>query len=340
LEVFLDQTADEHGFEIVVLDCHGGLDMVSLAAHQLSDHTLLIAEADRVTFNGTLELLDFYQATPRARAVAAVSNSTVSVDAGRLEGGNPIELIINRIPPKYTWDDLNRVYENVIATYQKDLNIADRILAYIPSEEFVAESFGELPFLVQVAPNSTMAQKLHLVVYKLFASVFDFPSTYKPLARLKNERRRRKIEQVLASAESRNIRAIVVTFALISNGYVLLFLGFVVYLVLWKEQGTTLADKVLGWGAALYFVLVSLFMLRAASGLKRYYKDKYQVYRNSLRALHQGPSFWKKIAILRLFFLRIATAILPYVVILTLVLEPLFFYGMYLALTQGRQPAR
>ena len=48
--------------EVVILDCHGGLDLVSLAAFSVANVTIIVTESDRVTFNGTLELIEFYHA--------------------------------------------------------------------------------------------------------------------------------------------------------------------------------------------------------------------------------------------------------------------------------------
>ena len=334
LQSVLNALHEEHGFEIVILDCHGGLDMVSLAAHRLSDHTLVITEADRVTFNGTLELLDFYQAAPTARATAA--GYAQDIDTSRVTRPNPVKIIVNRIPPKYEWDDLERVYNNVLHRFEAYLNNSNSILVYIPNEEIVSESFGQIAFLVKIAPNSVMTEKLHLLAYKLFASSFQFPPAYKPLARLSSERRRKKLDRVLASVESRNIRAIFMTFAVISNAYVLLFLGGLSFWgwVILRSVGKTAYEPstagyyILAIAIFVYFLLTSAFMLRAAFGLRRFYKDKYQIYRNILRQSHEGPTFWQRIAVVRLSLLRVVTAILPYIVILTVAFPMLYIFWL------------
>jgi len=323
LENFLNKIHRGQDFEIVILDCHGGLDMVSLAAHRLSDHTLVISEADRVTFNGTLELLDFYQAVQTARTTAtlavAQSSTVPAVAPVQSQFPKPVELVINRVPPKYRWDDLNRVYEKIISDYSKELNIASKILAYIPSEDFAAESFGEIPFLVKVAPNSIVSQKLHLLAYELFSTEFKFPQNYKPLARLAKQGRRRRIEQTLESAESRNIKAIIVTFAFCSNAYVLLCLAGIAYFF-----ASSIFEHYNKYSAAfgalllIYFGILSVSLFRAVLGLSGYYKDKYQIQRNILRGAKKRPSLWQRTSMLKLFFLRSATLILPYIVGLTM----------------------
>ena len=53
-------------FDVIVADCHGGLDDISFATFIESDCTLIITEVDKVTFNGTLELIDYYWTRARA----------------------------------------------------------------------------------------------------------------------------------------------------------------------------------------------------------------------------------------------------------------------------------
>src|SRR5262249_45136099 len=50
----------KYGAEVVILDCHVGLDNISFGALIYSDVTFVVTEVDKVTFNGTLELMDFY----------------------------------------------------------------------------------------------------------------------------------------------------------------------------------------------------------------------------------------------------------------------------------------
>jgi len=62
----------EGQYELVILDCHGGLDEVSFSSFICSDVTFVVTEADKVTFSGTLELLDFY--INRAAALSRAPN--------------------------------------------------------------------------------------------------------------------------------------------------------------------------------------------------------------------------------------------------------------------------
>jgi cellulose biosynthesis protein BcsQ len=56
----VEEALDTLQTDFVILDCHGGLDEFSFVSHIASDVTIVVTESDRVTFNGTLELLEFY----------------------------------------------------------------------------------------------------------------------------------------------------------------------------------------------------------------------------------------------------------------------------------------
>jgi cellulose biosynthesis protein BcsQ len=314
LSSLLQFLADRFQFEIIILDCHGGLDRVSSAAHCLSDYTLAISEPDRVTFNGTLELLEFYQTDAQAAAVAA-NQYAISHESGENVQRQPIHLVVNRIPPKYRWDDLSRVYERVLGQYRDQLNLADKIISFIPDEDFIADSFGEYPFPAHLAPNSVISKKLCLLVYRLFNERFDFPKSYKPLRKLRSERARRKIERCVVSAEARNIQYIIITFALTSILYILGVFAYLAFVAVAYTPSNSKQDP-FGNGAFIAVVIVfamtlSFYVIRAAFGLMFYYRDKYNFRRKLLKATQPRPSIWQRMALARLFLLRFGTAIFP-----------------------------
>jgi len=83
-----------------------------------------------------------------------------------------------------------------------------------------------------------------------------------------------------------------------------------------KETG----DVILG-AVFLFISFLSAVYLKAVLGLKRYYKDKYQIQRNLQRAEQGEVSLWQRISIVRLFVLRAAMVVLPFVVVLTVLLS-------------------
>ena len=105
---FLYEDVPALGYEIVILDCHGGVDPVSYGAFIGADHTLMVTEADSVTFAGTLELLDFYEETWAKERSKAGSDD--SADDELSTANQDIKFIVNRLPPKYRFKDLERLY--------------------------------------------------------------------------------------------------------------------------------------------------------------------------------------------------------------------------------------
>ena len=92
LPKLLNHLHQRFSIDCFVLDCHGGIDKTSFAAAGICDYTFIVTEADTVTFAGTLSLVDGYYDQYKSS-----------------ERKPAIEYIVNRIPPKYKWNDLDKV---------------------------------------------------------------------------------------------------------------------------------------------------------------------------------------------------------------------------------------
>lgn len=186
LQTLLDYLAAEYDLDCIVLDCHGGVDNLSIAAAALSDLTLMVTEADTVTFGGTLKLLESYhqffsEHTHRPR----------------------IEFILNRIPPKYNWYDLKCLYDQFLATDMGAYSSTKEILCYIPVEKYLSESFGEYPFQVKLAPFALFS-KLQLVLFTVFADSERIKLNDLIRRRFRMQKTRSKILKEVVSIEERS----------------------------------------------------------------------------------------------------------------------------------------
>jgi MinD-like ATPase involved in chromosome partitioning or flagellar assembly/uncharacterized membrane protein len=320
---FMERLKRDFGFRVAVLDCHGGLDLVSLAAYEISTHTVVVTEADTVTFNGTLELLDFYDSTagqtPHAAAAENSSNQTAAADPS-------LKFIVNRLPPKFKWEDLRRVYKRTTERYKDNVHLDPEVLSFIPEEDLVADNFGEYPFYAELAPKSIFANKVRLIVYKLLSPHIEIPDHYKDLSKFKNERYRMKLERLVISEGAKNTRLIITTFALLSclvfYAIMLAIVGLVgFYLTGGHSDPFALFDNrfVASIQALLGFVLL-FYVIRGAFGLMRYYREQYRFQRALVKALAKPPSLSQRIGLARLLLLRIGTTIGPVIVILYLLL--------------------
>ena len=287
LRAFLNYLQSRFLFDILILDCHGGLDYVSVAAHALSDETVVVTEADTVTFNGTLELLDFYSAQRSSLETAAIGAVAGSVLETPMFGAEPpestgrISFVVNRLPSKYRFRDVDSTYTRLIANYGGDLRLRPSVLSFIPEENFLAESFGEYPFCVKLAPTSVVARKLQLMMTDLIVPDPSTMRSYRPLRRLRSKRYRSKVREIVVSAESRNTKNIIYAFGWLWT----LFSAAMVALICFSFSSLAAKDTVeelvlrylqsrpVGVSIVLFFLPFGYYCVRAQFGLMFYYNS-------------------------------------------------------------------
>jgi MinD-like ATPase involved in chromosome partitioning or flagellar assembly len=171
LNEILDRILTTNDAQLVIMDCHGGLDDVSFSAFISSDITFIVTEADRVTFNGTLELLDFY--IERAAAAYQQRNCSKMESEGKNDPTfarrcsnieeNKVSILVNRVSGRFSYDALQKVctrqfYDNVHSLRQMNLGFF-----YFPVDPLAAESFSEHPFYMELMAESILAQKMELL---------------------------------------------------------------------------------------------------------------------------------------------------------------------------------
>ena len=144
LDQYIGQLVALSGCHNVLLDCHGGPDLLSFAAVALCKYTILVSEPDRITFYGTLHFL---------RRMAEDS-PTVHPD---------IRLVFNKVMPAFSERYLRRFYDANV----KDLFHSNDLLAIIPFEGYLSKEFERFPFVTQVYPFSQLAGKARTIVRDL-----------------------------------------------------------------------------------------------------------------------------------------------------------------------------
>jgi MinD-like ATPase involved in chromosome partitioning or flagellar assembly len=319
LSQYLSSLRGQYSIEIVVLDCHGGLDYTSVAAKEASDHTIVVTEADAVTFNGTLELLDFYDRGPTDSLVPPGHDGGPN---GLRPPAPKMDFVVNRLPPKYRFSDLDAAYNRLLQSYHGPLTLNTSVLSFIPDENFVADTFGQYPFVVKLAPRSIIARKLQLMVLELLAPQLGRES-YRPFRRFKRERFKRKVRAATLSSEAKNVNNIIYAYGWITTAFSLLLIAYFValYWVLSRASPAANAlDELVGrplfWGLiSPPFLAFAYYSIRAQFGLMFYYRDKFRFSRSLLRAAGTRPGLWQRLALLKLGVLRVGSAIGPAVLI-------------------------
>jgi MinD-like ATPase involved in chromosome partitioning or flagellar assembly len=198
--------ADQAGFDVIIADCHGGLDDLSFASFIESDFTLLITEADKVTFSGTLELLDYYW--DRATHAATLQREPSNAVRARLEdvSTNSVQVIVNRTVGKYKYITLLNVLETQFYTNFPELQKMNRGFLFIPQDPLVAESFSEYPFFVELLPEAIFSQKLQLLHVDLLGVlplVRGKERKYRIFAKIRLKRLRERLSSAYSAYEDR-----------------------------------------------------------------------------------------------------------------------------------------
>jgi flagellar biosynthesis protein FlhG len=130
-------------FDVILIDCYGGIDSLTVAATGVADDTIIVNEPDIITFGGTLTLYAYVQ-----RTYAAIARKP------------RIHFVINRIPGRYSFRFLNSEYKKHLANLSIDRNI----LAYFPYDKLLLETFGDYPFFSELLPRGLFTRKIRLLI--------------------------------------------------------------------------------------------------------------------------------------------------------------------------------
>ncbi|HZR69707.1 MAG TPA: ParA family protein [Burkholderiales bacterium] len=310
LGCLFDYFARRDGIGCFVLDCHGGIDATSIASAGICHHTLVVTEADTVTFAGTLGLIDTYY----------------EYYAGSDLKPN-IEYIVNRIPPKYRWKDLDRVYGDYLGRHLARFTASGGILAYIPTENYVADTFGDYPFQAELAPSALFTRKIELMICRLFDPASPTLVAKKIRRHCASPRRARKTYRAITSRESKNIRAVVASYG-VSSFIFLLLLPFSILIA-------TLTDgkpnDYAGPGAVAFWGLVMLFYYFAIWNSCLYFRDRLNLQKRLLRLCPRMRTIWARFALWKvrtLYYATLSGVVFP-IIILGVVLIGVFAADMY-----------
>jgi MinD-like ATPase involved in chromosome partitioning or flagellar assembly len=289
LRFILDVLAPQFKTSVFVLDCHGAVDSMSIAAAGAADHTVVVTEPDTVTFAGTLELIESYYAA--------------------YEGGTTVPqlaYVVNRIPPKYRWHDLNDLYnKHLPANHHKVAT--DAVVVFIPTESYLAESFGEYPFQVKLAPRSLFADKIALLVHQLDPYQNEFRLSQRGARIMKSSRLRARIVREIVSREAANVRAVFVGFSVGGLWMLLLttlYLG-VARKIISHPQYTRILEGIV---LAMFFLLAG-FYLPLMLRIVEYFRDRYSFESALAKALPGPEGRWRRVRLWRLRALLVGAAV-------------------------------
>jgi MinD-like ATPase involved in chromosome partitioning or flagellar assembly len=316
----------KYGAEVVILDCHGGLDNISFGAFIYSDVTFVVTEVDKVTFNGTLELMDFYFESAVAQSeqsreaglpcqTSVRENASIQSVVKQFEE-NKLYFLVNRVRYRLDSRILRKTLEDELFKNFSHLRKMLCGLSFLPSDTLAARSFSDYPFYLELLPESILSQKIFLICRQILGGNFQFRQ--RSMLSLYNvfERKSDKfLERYIGSPdEDRSNRV----FSYTAWSHILLFL-FIGAMLFMTSRDAASAKAVSGdfnpetnpLTAVVTFFLGILFFYFAMFDrqVSSFYRDqmRYEVrlFRRTRR--YADPLF--AVNFLRLFFLRVITMI-------------------------------
>jgi hypothetical protein len=283
-----------------------------------SDTTFIVTEADKVTFNGTLELLDFY--ISRADALAPESDvagapdqsSTIAHDRDRVSSrishieDNKLRFLVNRVSGKYSYDVLSNLLSRQFYANIAVLRKMNEGFSFIPADPLAAESFSEHPFYVELMPEAILSQKIELLCLEIFGQPPKIAGRSK-FYRLFDRINPSKLQRVLRSSYEVRVQA-VFSFIAVSQ---LLFLCLVaVVLVFSVSPPDTSNLKVLAVFGLLGLGLFLIYMATFNLSIDGYYRDRMRYESRLHRYGGRDLSIAFSVRLVRLFFFRLVLLLL------------------------------
>lgn len=150
LRLLLGELIRKHDLACVVFDCRSGPEPLFLAAAGLATDTLLITEADMVTWAGNMNLFNYAYGYYRNDAETLLN----------------VQFVLNRVPDRYDETELAQVYQRRLSRFLK----GRRMLATIPFDEEVFHTFTQCVFFVDEHPESIFSRRIAAVADELFAT--------------------------------------------------------------------------------------------------------------------------------------------------------------------------
>jgi cellulose biosynthesis protein BcsQ len=272
LTTLLHDASTNRSFDFIIMDCHGGIDLLSYVAHHHSRYTLVVTEPDVVTFSGTLELIRFYeQSTPLAQTVSS-AHSAPHTESAATDPETDVKFVVNRLQGKLSLKSLQSLYQPSFRRAFGGVSRDSSVFCYLPAEEMIANTFGQVPFFAEVVPKSTFAQKISYMAYELLSPHMAINSKKGTFKGFDNEKFRKRIYSAVRSIEQvAKQRAL--TFVGVVVGMVFVFSAFSVALAIFVGEvaegvggpGEPPPDLLGHWGGTGLLGFAALYALIAAS---------------------------------------------------------------------------
>jgi len=146
---FIREIATKYDIDCVVFDCRPGPEPLFLAVAGISTEIILVTEADVVTLNGNINLYSYL-------ANVYKENSDVLRN---------VRFVINRVPKGQDLEHIEQRYMKRLY----DLFKTRPVLASIPFDNAIFQSFGQHRFVVDQLPDTIFSRHIAAIASELFS---------------------------------------------------------------------------------------------------------------------------------------------------------------------------
>lgn len=150
---FIAEIGNKYDIDCVIFDCRPGPEPLFLAAAGISTEVILVTEADIVTLNGNINLYSYLA-------------EFYKEDSDVLRN---VRFVINRVPRGQDMEFIEQRYMKRLY----DLFKTRPVLASIPFDNSIFESFGQHRFVVDRLPNSPFSKHIAGIATELFSGNHD-----------------------------------------------------------------------------------------------------------------------------------------------------------------------
>ena len=156
LENLIAETVRRVKFDVIVIDCHGGRDVLSFASASVSDHVIVVSVPEINTFFGTLNLLK------------DLEQEGIVSDGKNAERANApkFHMVFNMAQRGFRRRMLSHWYRRFFSRYFID----DDYLSVIAFDIRVSIATARRPFPTRRLHYSSMAEKVRCIVSDVFAN--------------------------------------------------------------------------------------------------------------------------------------------------------------------------
>ena len=146
----VQELSSEYELACIIFDCRPGPEPLFLAAAGISSDIILVTEADTVTFNGNVNLVGYLH------HYYGESDPNVLFN---------VQFVVNRVPKRYDIGVLEEEYERRLKSLFRGR--LRPILASIPFDYEVFQSFTQYKFIVDDLPSSVFARHVAAIAVEL-----------------------------------------------------------------------------------------------------------------------------------------------------------------------------